>query len=94
MRPKTKAEQELARAIGARVREARLIAKMAQVELGKRLELTQPSSMTYRFEAGTRGIPILLLTRIAHILNVSLDYLMTGKLSRWGKPGERLGRHQ
>lgn len=73
--------------VGGRVREAREHKEMPQAELGRRLKFPHPSSI-YRNEAGLRGFTKPQLVEIAKILHVSLDWLLTGRASPYGAPGE------
>lgn len=62
--------------IGDRIKQLRLDAKMTQPELAERLKVTRSAVATY--ENNTRQPSFQILVRIAHIFQVSTDYLLLG----------------
>ena len=71
-------DSEQVNMIGARVKEARIEAKMSQKELSDKLELlavyTCRGSIS-RIENGRRAITDIEIDAISKVLNVTLDYL-------------------
>ena len=63
--------------IGDRIKQLRLDAKMTQPELAKKLDVTRSAVATY--ENNSRQPSFQILIRLAHIFNVSTDYLLLGK---------------
>lgn len=57
-----------------RLKNLREDSDMTQAQLGELLHISQRSYA--HFEAGTRGIPIEILTALADIYQVNLDYLI------------------
>ena len=62
--------------IGDRIKQLRLDAKMTQPELAKKLDVTRSAVATY--ENNSRQPSFQILIRLAHIFNVSTDYLLLG----------------
>jgi transcriptional regulator with XRE-family HTH domain len=78
--------------IGARVREAREARGMPQAELGRQLKFPHPSSV-YRYETGLRGFTKPQLLVISRVLQVSIDWLLTGEPSPYGAPNQDAASH-
>lgn len=57
-----------------RLRNLREDASLTQAEVGKLLHISQRSYA--HFEAGTRGIPIEILIKLADLYHTNLDYLV------------------
>ena len=74
--------------VGQRVRDARELAEVSQVELGRLLYPSQPSQV-YRNEAGVRGFTPQNLVKVAELLRVSIDWLLTDRVSEFGAPKKR-----
>ena len=62
--------------IGDRIKQLRLDAKMTQPELAQKLDVTRSAVATY--ENNSRQPSFQILIRLAHIFNVSTDYLLLG----------------
>lgn len=62
--------------IGDRIKQLRLDAKMTQPELAKKLDVTRSAVAAY--ENNTRQPSFQILIRLAHVFNVSTDYLLLG----------------
>ncbi len=62
--------------IGDRIKQLRLEAKMTQPELAKRLDVTRSAVAAY--ENNSRQPSFQILIRLAHVFNVSTDYLLLG----------------
>lgn len=62
--------------IGDRIKQLRLDAKMTQPELAKRLDVTRSAVAAY--ENNSRQPSFQILIRLAHVFNVSTDYLLLG----------------
>ena len=63
--------------LGLRIKEIRESKGISQRELARRLKLKQSSVSNY--ESGNREPSLEILVKIANILEVSTDYLLTGK---------------
>ena len=72
-----------AEACGARIRELRKGNKLTQEKLAEKLNITD--SHLRRLENGTRAGSIDLLIDIAAYFEVSMDYLLLGKVDQSGK---------
>ena len=70
-------------ACGARIRELRKGNKLTQEKLAEELNITD--SHLRRIESGTRTGSIDLLIDIAAYFEVSMDYLLLGKVDQSGK---------
>ena len=70
-------------ACGARIRELRKGNKLTQEKLAEKLNITD--SHLRRIESGTRTGSIDLLIDIAAYFEVSMDYLLLGKVDQSGK---------
>lgn len=70
-------------ACGARIRELRKENKLTQEKLAEELNITD--SHLRRIESGTRTGSIDLLIDIAAYFEVSMDYLLLGKVDQSGK---------
>ena len=70
-------------ACGARIRELRKGNKLTQERLAEELNITD--SHLRRIESGTRTGSIDLLIDIAAYFEVSMDYLLLGKVDQSGK---------
>ena len=62
--------------IGERIKKLRMNAKMTQPELAKKLDVTRSAVAAY--ENNSRQPSFQILIRLAHIFNVSTDYLLLG----------------
>lgn len=62
--------------LGDRIKQLRLDAKMTQPELAKRLDVTRSAVAAY--ENNSRQPSFQILIRLAHVFNVSTDYLLLG----------------
>lgn len=62
--------------IGDRIKQLRLDAKMTQPELAKKLDVTRSAVAAY--ENNSRQPSFQILIRLAHVFNVSTDYLLLG----------------
>ena len=62
--------------IGDRIKQLRIDAKMTQPELAKKLDVTRSAVAAY--ENNSRQPSFQILIRLAHIFNVSTDYLLLG----------------
>ena len=72
-----------AEACGTRIRELRQGNKLTQEKLAEKLNITD--SYLRRIESGTRTSSIDLLIDIAAYFEVSMDYLLLGKVDQSGK---------
>lgn len=72
------ARRKLLRPIGERLREAREQAGMSRVELARVLGLAEGNPM-YKYETGLRPLSVLHVIAAAEALNVSCDWLLTGR---------------
>lgn len=72
----TRADSELLRLIGKRVRDARLWAGLTQQDLATRICMTRPSIAN--LERGDQDMPITRLALIARILGINLSDLVAG----------------
>jgi transcriptional regulator with XRE-family HTH domain len=70
-------------AYGQRLKEARVAAGLSQAELGRAVDLTR-SSIT-NIEAGRQGTGAEMIVRLATVLAVSVQWLLTGSTAL-GKP--------
>lgn len=70
-------QHEANKRVAARIRELRLAREIGQAELGRRIGLKTPMSMS-RYEAGATTIPEHRLVRIAKELDVTLVDLLGG----------------
>lgn len=62
--------------IGYRIKQLRLDAKMTQPELADKIKVSRSTVAAY--ENNTRQPSFQILTRIAHVFNVSTDYILLG----------------
>ena len=76
-------------ACGARIRELRKGNKLTQERLAEELNITD--SHLRRIESGTRTGSIDLLIDIAAYFEVSMDYLLLGKVDQSGKVRAKTG---
>lgn len=67
-------EQELAKKIGSRLREARLAKNMSQAELAEKAHLSMP--IISDLELGKKGMLLNTFVALADALQVSTDYLL------------------
>jgi transcriptional regulator with XRE-family HTH domain len=69
---------QLDREIGDRVRRAREKKQIQQAELGRQLDKVSPVSM-WKYEEGQTGLDASLLAKLSTLLDVSLDWLISGQ---------------
>jgi transcriptional regulator with XRE-family HTH domain len=78
-------DEELLRAVGARIRQLREARGLTQQALAERIDLGQ---FTYsRYETGRRSPPISVLSRVAEALGVPLAALFEEPDESSGEPG-------
>ena len=65
---------------GARIRKLREKKNMSQSELAEKLNIT--NIHLSRIETGSRGASLDLLMEISEVFQVSLDYLVTGRMAQ------------
>ena len=75
--PNRQEQQELARAVGERLREAREMVGMSQLNAARQIGYANSTKLS-KIESGRHSsqIPIWMLKRAAQIYDVSLDYLL------------------
>ena len=75
-----------------RLRNLREDMDMTQADVGKHLHISQRSYA--HFEAGTRGIPVEVLSALADLYRVNIDYLIgrTDKREMLPPPGRTDGK--
>jgi HTH-type transcriptional regulator/antitoxin HipB len=71
---------ELRRAVGARIRKARLARGLSQAELAEKMELSRPAIAS--IEAGRQGLLVDQLVAIAHLLDVDPEVLLKDEGAR------------
>lgn len=67
-------------ALGHRIAKARNDADLTQQQLADRLGILQPQLASY--EVGRRRVPVSLLPRLAHTLNIAVEVLIDGDTAR------------
>lgn len=85
--PMTPDERTFFKALGSRVSEARKNADLTQVQLAEHLGIPQPQLASY--EIGRRRVPVSLLPKLSHALNVPIEALINegGNFAPPPRPG-------
>ena len=74
---KSKAHESFLKEVGQRIAESRMKLGLSQYQLAKLSELSQ-QQISYA-ERGEKGLRCENMLRVAEVLNVSIDYLLTGR---------------
>lgn len=67
------------KAIGKRIRDARETSKLTQGQLGEKLKKVLTATAISLYESGERAVSLDVLTEIANILKIPLEFLIKGK---------------
>jgi len=84
--PMSPDERAYFQTVGARIAQARKDADLTQVQLAERLSIPQPQLASY--EVGRRRMPVSMLPRLARVLDVPIEAL----ISEEGAPAPGHGR--
>ena len=67
--------------IGQRIKEAREAKGLTQAQLGEKLNVKVTATAISLYEKGDRDVPVDVLTEIANLTGVALEYLASGVLN-------------